>query len=98
MRLITMSKMSLTEDKPKKFVDDISLIYRAIRDYGISTGQTKVLIGTFLFLHQFKYEEVLRRIIAMGQTEENLLKCLDEYSKLKIWLVDENREWIRYIT
>ena len=82
LRLMQMSKVSLLESRDNRgrtSADPISEIYGIIRDYAIRSGSQEV-----------PFQKAMRLIQPRGFREEQLRTCLDEYSSLNVWSLDDS--------
>ena len=82
LRLMQMSKVSLLENREQRgraAQDPISEIYGIIRDYAVRSGSQEV-----------PFQKCMRLIQPRGFREEQLRTCLEEYSSLNVWSLDDN--------
>ena len=88
IRLMDQSKASLREERQQSTAstDPVSAIYRLIRDMCIRLESTTLA-----------YNEVLRRVVAHGFTNEQLNECLETYERLDILQLAANRSSIKMI-
>jgi hypothetical protein len=42
-----------------------------------------------------RYEQILPKVVAKGYTQQQLDTCLDDYERLDVWRVSNNRMEIR---
>lgn len=87
MRLMHMSKSSLEMDRSgvAPGVDAMSAIYNIVRDYSAATRSSVVA-----------YDDVLRRVLAKGYTQNQLNNCLTEYERIDVWQLSAHSREIRF--
>jgi DNA replication licensing factor MCM7 len=67
--------------------DPISAVYAIIRDHAIHHDDASVVIA-----------DILPTVLKRGYTEEQLHQCLKEYEDINVFLVDESRTSLRFLS
>mmetsp|Transcript_2281 Transcript_2281/g.7252 ORF Transcript_2281/g.7252 Transcript_2281/m.7252 type:complete len:713 (-) Transcript_2281:130-2268(-) len=80
LRLMKMSKMSLTTKDIQRNEDQITTVYKILRE--LAENNDNLCIS---------YIEAAKLILAKGHSREVLDACLEEYSALDVWVLDEAR-------
>mmetsp|Transcript_2261 Transcript_2261/g.7519 ORF Transcript_2261/g.7519 Transcript_2261/m.7519 type:complete len:84 (-) Transcript_2261:479-730(-) len=75
-----MSKMSLTTKDIQRNEDQITTVYKILRE--LAENNDNLCIS---------YIEAAKLILAKGHSREVLDACLEEYSALDVWVLDEAR-------
>ncbi len=65
--------------------DPVSAIYAIIR--GMAEGAPGAII---------QYDDVVPRVFAKGYTQQQLDQCLNEYERINVWQINQNRTQIRF--
>ena len=90
IRLIDVSKASVTEYGGSKTRDPTSVIFDDIRSMSMRAGGEMTSV-----LH---YQDIKDRIIRKGFTEEQLQKCIEYYERIDIWMRISGGDKLKWMT
>jgi len=83
LRLMEMSKMSLSTGDMDRREDQITALYRILLDTAVTSGQFSV-----------SYVDAVKIATTKGYSKQALDQCLQDFSALDVWILDEQQNLI----